>query len=1158
MRALGISAIGLLALALPATGGAQIPLAEPQVTTEPGEALVGGRSSFDLVKTSENSVSVALRYGAIVPRSETVILEGRTLTRDRDYTMDYAAGLIYLKVRHKPGQTINVSYRYDEKQAQQGIFGTTTSPTASGFGFQLSPGTQAFVGMGYTERLADGTVLTGNLLGLSNNFSFGGGGLSGLMMMNNRSRAEISSLLGEDDKRGQVEEGEGMAIVQKLSTSALGGTFTANYQDIDDRFAGFQSFSAAGFSADQIRALTGEKGLKRAGIGLTGAKWGNLNFGGSQSTVGDGNGSISWRTAEANIAGVSLNWNSLVVDPGFTKFSGLREEDRQALQKESGMERQSFNLARVAGNNKANFSWASVRNSNDLQGFWRSQFALSQDWFSANWSRQSVDSGFTRFGSLREGDRDQLAREQGIDRNNLALAIKPGQLSASFGSSTIDAPGGSLRQRDINLGLGGWNLDYRFRGVDADFHSQNALTGEDRAKFNEGVAAMYGPGIKPNANDNAGLNSTGIDRTGLRLGGSIWDYKTFFNRVVIDNATGSIQLNQFTVSKGSTNLSLSQQSSSDGFKGTGSLFNTERQILGDIDGLNKFQANFDTQIGKTGKLSFDWMNAGDPFGRAFRQKLAFNQAGIQLSYARRGVEKEFTSIGRMVDNEKNLLPGLLGFDQTEVLAQYRPAGGPLQLGYHQADAINSLMDQGSSLREYEGIFNLSRNTSIAYRSASARFMDTGIATIDTTFNGFTLNHSMGRAGTVSISQETQTFDGSQQDLPDAQRRSVAYERDLNASTKFRTEQSETQFEDGTRETQVRNKVSTAISPRVGVSVEDQRILRDGDRPDEARRNYGLWVDFGAGVRLDYGYNRQINGEQGTMNSSTTLSGGEFAGLHLDGASYRTNRWDGLRQQHFGNVSFANAKPFELGFLKDIKFRYKTDTQRDYLVWQKELIDMGLSSSIGNFGIGWDYASQANNEGVRAIDRTFSLVSDKTGKAPLLASLRYGVRTTPTDEDVMIRDYSLSYQANKFLKIEHAVKTNELQNRGGILLGSLPLDERKASWTIAYQNDPKLKFDFNWNEIKRDNFNDALRREARLNATLFADNPSPIQLTYALQQWDRGGNASLAHSYGIWFNQRPGPNQSLSFGIEHLQWGQGRPDGSGLRDWKLRFDFTGRY
>ncbi len=1154
MRALGLSALGIFAIGLPVSGGAQIPLAEPPVENAT-PTIVGGRSSFDLVKISENSLSVALRYGNLIPRSETVILEGRTLTRDRDYTVDYISGLLYLKVKNKPGQTINVSYRYDDTKSQEGVFGSATSPTANGFGFQLSPGAQAFIGMGYTERLADGSVLTGNLLGLANSFSFGGGGLSGVMMMNNRSRAEISSLLGEEDKRGNIEEGEGMAIVQQLQANALGGQIHASYQDIDDRFAGFQSFTSAGFSADQIKALSGEKGLKRTGFGLTGAQVGALSFGGSHNSVGDSNGSITWRSAEAQLAGVSLAWNSLVVDPGFTKFNGLREQDRQALQKEKGMERQSLSLNRAVGDNKASFEWASVRTSDDGQGFWRSNFAMNQGWLSASWFRQSVDDGFNRFGSLREGDRDQLGRERGIDRNGYALGIAPGSFQANFSSHLLDAPGGSLRQRDFNLGVGKWTLDYRYRGIDEAFHSHQALTGDDRNRFNEGVTAMYG--LKPHGNDNAGLNATGIERTGFRAAGTIWDFNTILNRVTIENGSGAINFNQLSFTKGKTALSVSQQSATDGFSGAGSLFHTERQVLSDIDGLSKFQANFNTEFGKDAKLSFDWMNASDPFGDAFRQRLAYSQAGINLSYARRGVDKEFTAVGRMVDSERGLLSSLLGFDQTEMIANYSP-GGPLKLSYRQTDGINSLMDQSSFMREYGGSFNLTGNTALSFNVSNARFMDTGVATIDSSFTGFTLSHNMGRAGMLSVTQETQSFNGTDQDMPDAQRRSVAYERQLTSSTKFRTEQSETQFDDGSRQTESRNKVSTAITPRVGVSVEDQRILRDGDLPDEARRNYGFWVDFGRGIRLDYGYNRQINGENGTMNSSTTLSGGEFGGLKLGGASYKTNRWDGKRQQHFGNVNFSNATPFEFGFLKDIKFRYNTDTQRDYLVWQKEILDMGFSSAIGNFAFGWDYASQVNNEGVRAIDRTFSLNSDKTGKAPLQASLRYGVRTTPTDEDVMIRDYSVSYQANKFLKVEHAVKTNELQNRGGVLLGSLPLDERKASWTAHYQNDPKLAFDLSWNEIKRDNRNDSLRREARFNATLFADNPSPVQLTYALQQWDRNGTASLAHSYGIWFTQHPGLNQSLSFGIEHLQWGQGRPAGGGLRDWKLRFDFSSRF
>lgn len=1159
MRAIGRSTIGLFTLALSAVGGAQIPFANsPEDAPNVTPAKIGGKSSFDLVRTTENSLSLPLRYGNIIERSETVIYDGRTLVRDNEYSMDYASGLVYLKIRTKPGQTVNVSYRYDDTKSQEGVFGSATSPQGMGFGFQLSPGARAMVGMGYTERMADGTVMSGSLFGISNSFNLGGGGsISGLMMLNNRQDASATNLFGDDTKRGEHEDGQGMAIVQKLETAALGGKISIGYQDIDDKFAGFQSFAGAGFSADQIKAFAGEKGLKRTGFNLTGAKWGQMSFGGGLNTVGDANGSITWRSAEANIAGISMNWNSLVVDPGFNKFSGLREADRAQLQKEVGMERQNFSLARKSGKDALAFDFSSVQNSSDQQGLWKSNLSLQQGWISGSWSRQSVDENFFGFNNIREADRGQLAKERGIDRNSYSLALAPGYLKANYLNNTIDAIGGSVTARDFNLNVGKWGLEYRFRGIDDGFNSQGALTGDDRNQFNEGVIKMYDPSGKVQGNDNNGLNSSGFDRTGFRLTGDLWNYKTILNQVTIDHESGTIRLNEFSMNRGKTSLNVSTQTSSNTFDSAGQLFHSERQRLSDINGLDRTSVGFNTAFGKNSKLAFDWMSASDPLGSAFRHKLDYSQTGLTLSYARRGVDKGFTSVGRMMDSEKGLLASMLGFDQTEIFANYNP-GGIFKFSYKQSDAVSSIFDETRKFKEFVAGLNLSKNTSIGFTNAETTFSNDGINTIDSHYTGMSLSHNMGKAGTLSISEEHHAFDGTEQPIPDAHKRSLAYEKELNSKTKFRTEQSETRFEDGKRETEMRNKVSTQLNPRIGVSVEDQRINRDGDLADETRRNYGFWVDFGRGVRFDYGYNREIVGETGKMNSTTSISGGEIGGLTLGGASYRTNRWDGSRQQHFGNMKLSNSKPFELGIFKDIHFNYSTETQRDMLAWQKELINMGISSSVGQVGIGWTYNSQVHTDGVRAIDRAFSLTTDKTGKAPFRATLKYGVRTTPSDESVMIRDYALSFQANKFLSIEHALVTNPLQNRGGVLLGSTPLDEQKSSWTAKYQNDPKLKFDLNWNEIKRDNIRDALRREARFNATLFADQASPLQLTYALQQWDRNGAASLAHSYGISFTQRPGPNQSFSFGIEHLQWGQGRPSNSSLRDWKLRFDFSARF
>ena len=1161
MRAKRWGAYGLAMLALPGIGSAQIPLLEtPAEKAANTQVPIGGKSSFDLVRLMENSLSIPLRFGNVIERSETVVLDGRTLSRERDYSVDYPSGVIYLKVRFREGQSVNVSYRYDDTKKTEGVYGSVASNGENAFSFEFSPGTRAMMGMGYTERLSDGTVISGNLFGLASSMNFGGGKLQGLMMVNDRHKSDTASLMGDEGPREELEEGTGKAIVQNYETGALGGKLSLSYQDIDDRFAGFSSFAGAGFTADQIKMFEGEKGLKRTGFNLAGGKIGQMNFGGGVQSVGDANGMINWRSASASLAGVSLDWNSQVVDPGFNKFNGLREGDRQQLQKERGLERQNLGLGYKAGATDSKFEMLNVRGTEDEQGLWRSNLSIKNGWLNASWARQSVDEGFTRFGDLREGDKGQLAKERGIDRNDYSLGAASGWLKANYSSTSMMEASGEMRGTNFDLGYGGWSFTHITRKMDEAFGAQNSMTNEDKNGFIGDVAKMYDPAGKANGRDLGGLNSTGINRDAMRISGGFGDYKTFWNKVEIDNESGMIRLNEFSVSKGKTNLSYSQQTASNGFNGNRDLMWTEQQKLGTLDGMNKTDFGLDTNLGKNGVLKFNMMRADQPSGGAFRQRLDLSVAGINFSYARRGVDQGFTNVGQLVDPEKGLLQSLIGFDQSELVASYKP-NDALSFGYHQANAINSIFDEMRGYRQFTAALKLSSMTTLAYESTAEMVAQEGLNTIDSQYTSMSVHQDLGNAGKVMVRQEQQKFSGANQELPDAQKRTVAYEKQLNTNTTFRTEQSETKFDDGTRTTESKNKLSTKLGDRFGVSVEDQQVRRDGDQADELRRNYGIWVDFGSGIRLDYGYNRDARSEtSGTMNTNVGLSGGKFAGLDFGGASYKTSRWDSQHQNHFGNVSLANQKPFELGVVTDINFYYRTDTQRDFLAWQKELINMGFSGAVGNVGFGWTYSSQVNNaDGVRAIDRAVLLTTDKTGKAPFQASLKYGMRTMPNDEGMMIRDYALSYKANQFLTIEHKLLTNPLKERGGILLGSNPLDERTSSWSAKYQNDAKLKFDLNWNEIKRDNVRDELRREARFNATLLADTASPVQLTYSLQQFLRNGDMSLAHSYGISFSQCPGPNQALSLSLEHLQWGQGRPENNPfLRDWKMRFDYSVRF
>lgn len=1128
-----------------------------------GAAEVGGKVAFDLISLKEGKFSFPLRFGHVVKGSETVDLDGRPLSAGKEYVLDAESGVISLKVPVANGQSLRVQYRYDDKKAVAGTYGMSFAGGASNFRFKFAEGGQFVLGMGQTERLSDGTLINSNIYGLANTMSFGSGGsLEGVMMVGERETTNATDLMGLDSgKKTEIELGQGTAIVQTLKTNALGGNVQVDYQDIDDRFSGFSAMKEGGMNADRVNQLARERGLKRNGFSFNNLSLGDMKFSQGYNWVGDSTGGITWRQYAISALGVSANWSSQYVDTGFNQFDKLREEDRKQLQKERGLDRTNFALSSKFGSGTMKYDNLSVQGRSDGEGVYRQNFAIDSKGLKLTYLDQKVDSGFQRFNDLREGDRGQLAKEQGMNRRAFGIATALGGLNVSSSYSSFGEEMSDLTSRDYALGWGKWNFAYASRTVDEDFSRFGSLTNEDRQDLVGGSLSLLNPALKPHGNDFNGIgNQAGLARDGWRLGfNGSQSFNGALNHSSIENANGeSVSLDQIDLTVGSIKLNLKNQTSSDEFREMNRLYWNEQNVLGRVDGLNKLDFDFVTKLGSGLNLSYNRMSADSPKGGAQRQLMSLAGKNFALNYARRNVDAEFTNIGGMVDKERDLMASLLGFDQSQVNGFWQVLPN-LRLAFDESQAVNSWQDQDLMARSTQLQYSLSKQTQLNLARVERSFSDAGVRTVDQQYDMISVNQNLGRIGQITVTQETHQFDGQSDNLPDAKKHTVAYETKLNSKTDFKTEQSLTKFEDGNRETSSSNTVATKLNDRVGVSVTDTRIRRDGDAPDETYRNYGLWVDFGKGIKLNYGYNRSMQGlDAGQLKTSTTLSGGNVGGVQLDGATYQENRVDGKRDQHIGNVSFANVNPFAFGQLKDIKFYYRTDTNRDYFRWQKETLGMGLGFAIGDVGLNFDYASQISQNGFRAIDRVVTLKTDKTDKDRLRGTFKYGSRTLPNDDHVLIRDYALTFDVNKFMSIQNAVVTNPAQTKNDVLLGSIPLDERRNTWGVKYQNDPRLAFDLSWSEIKRDNTNESLKREARMNMTLLANSPSPFQLSYALQQWDRRSSRSLAHTFGLTFNQRPGKNQAFSLSMEHLNWVDGRPDNSNLRDWQFRLDYSLRF
>jgi hypothetical protein len=98
-----------------------IPLAEGRITASksPSGGSQAGQANADMLRGNGTRAGYLLRYGNIVPESERVMVDARTLQRNQDYTIDYTTGAIFFTDLVRTSQTIRVYYRYVPGSSEQ-------------------------------------------------------------------------------------------------------------------------------------------------------------------------------------------------------------------------------------------------------------------------------------------------------------------------------------------------------------------------------------------------------------------------------------------------------------------------------------------------------------------------------------------------------------------------------------------------------------------------------------------------------------------------------------------------------------------------------------------------------------------------------------------------------------------------------------------------------------------------------------------------------------------------------------------------------------------------------------------------------------------------------------------------------------------------------
>jgi hypothetical protein len=1161
----GLKILAIVAtLSACAASGAQTPFQVVDEQPEAGAPRVGGRTSIDLIRLDGGLPTVPLRNSGVIPGSEQIWLDGVPLRRGEDYELDAAAGVVYLMRPFRAGQSLRASYRFDPARRP------AQSTEASGFlggvnqvRLNFAPGSSLVFGLGVAERQRDGSVAMSNVYGLRNAFSFGqggsAGGLKGLYVVSDRRQVQARSLLEASRGAGQSDEGQQRAIVQELTAGAFGGRLTATYQDVSDKFTGLQAFRDAGYDGGFVDQLGKERGLRRVGFQLTDAGGPGLRFSNAFRTVEDGDRSIEWRSMGMQAGGLRVGYQSHRVDRDFRRFDDLAEGDREQLKREAGMAREAIDATFDQGGVKSGFRQTKVDDGEGRE-IHRRSFELGAGRVRLAFADQHVEQGFNRFGSLREGDREQLARESGLRRESYGLEYAQGGGLAPWrlATSRLRSDAGDFVATDLSLSGKNWSFELLRRDVQSGMDRMSAMSEPEIQGHIGAIRRMYElADFATNPNERgAFLRASGLEREGVRLSWNLGRGSSLMaDQLRLSGATDSGTVRRFALTTPRIQATYRQQRFGEGLTEIGTLMEFERARLGTIAGLNKTDMAVNLQLGGARRATFAQMTAETPAGDASRMSVAYEDKGISFSHVQRDVAPGFGNVNQLVDPERELLHTLVGFRGAETRLNWDVMRG-LRVDLHWSDYRNAALEQERRFRRTLANWRVDKDTQITYLRLDQRNDDPLQLLFENSSELLTL-HRKFSWGEVLYERERRDFAGAQASQPDADRETMRVKAQLGPKSAIEAGQTQTQFSDGVRETIRHQTLSTEVNERTGVSVSDVRVERSGEAPDEQRRNYGFWWDFGKGMRFTYGYARNVRqGADGTRQEGISITPGQVGGVRVDQFGYNEQAWDRQRFLNTGNVQISSVRPFRLGFLTDVNFRFGADTVRDRGVWQRENRYAAIGSRIGSNSLSFEYLSQMHPTGVRAIDRTYRIATDQSENRPLRASFSHKVRTLPNDQEVMIRSYNFVARPWKGVELTHSLVTNPDVARGDAILGSVPQPLRTNRWKLDF-NSVRTQVGVVWDEI----INDQTRQTSRtagVNLRLNADNPSPIELFYGLEQGDVAGRRRTMHRYHLRFDQRPGPNQMLSLFVGNVSYQHSRPERQGVHNWTLRLEYQLRF
>ncbi|MCS7300738.1 MAG: hypothetical protein NZ556_04195 [Fimbriimonadales bacterium] len=1110
----------------------------------PAPSAAIGVATSDLLPGNGTRGGYTTRYAPVIPNSEAVYVDGKRLQREVDYWIDYASGSIAFALPVRRFSAIQISYRYDPQGKRESVVGALPILSLS---LGQSGSLSALYMPGVTETTQEGAAYRLSAYGVQNALRFGNGGLQGYFFIGSREAIHAyAAPHALNAQRAPLAPSEtAQFIVQQLQMNAGALQLRAHYQDIGKAFSPQKMLGMqAGLDANQIAAWERERGIKRFDY-TVGLNLGGASLQQSQLQIRDDKGAIQQQGWQFSSNWLNLNWTRRESSAQFQRYKDLGDPQKADWERERGLVREQLaSSLQFAPNSVIKLDQLLLKQG--AARIERHQYALELPWLKAARLQQRVGEGFTRFGDLAEGDKEQLAREVGMQRDQTQLEITQPHFKLAAADQEIRAPAGKLERETVRVETPTLVVEHTHRAVSPDFGRLPHLAPQEQQQLVEEVRQFHDTAnavpFDPNHDLPLLMREQGLERTLQRVEVKpAKDVSVQVRRYETANRAGEGDLKgvQWQLRTPTLQLRMHERNIAPNFGRLRDLTRIEQMLFHNEQGIHRFDWDVALTTRHFG-LAFGQMRIREIGAGLQRTSARFIHPALELHYHLRQVDPDFARAHDLADPERDFFAQLRGYTQSDWTVKLRPAQN-LQLELFSFGARNPLEKINNRRQRYRFMWQPFKNLTFGRQQDEYQSDKTLERLYQDEYERDDLQYQLSW-GQLNAYQERRRIGGSlanplYQDTEFWRFQSSAI-RNLNLAL----EERRTRATGAPSERYRHYQTAYTLNPRTKIQFAHMEANREG-APDESAQQIGLEYELKPGAKLTFSETRTA--KEG-VNGNRVLSAGltqTVFGLLSVGGAYQEHRVDRTNTRAQSQVVIQSAKPFYLLGLRDFQFDFRYGALADRGMWQQENKHFTAQATLLGHKLAGGYVGLYVPGQGRAVDRYYQLESPPHPQ--LRYSLHYKTRTYQDGRLFLVRNYNLAYKLDGRLTLTHEFQTHPEQANPHVVLGSILQPTGVSAWGVEWQCPPRvvLRGDYRieWNEQQN-------RRTRRGGLTLSASQSDNLQYSvgYRVDAERFGERNGIAHTFFLSTERKLNSENFLLFGFQWTHY-ERRPDRNLPRD-----------